>query len=208
MCRCSPSSCSFSLLRMRVMASRAWSRGSPNLESAPPVDCDSWVSGATPGMILISTRCGRVASCSSRSMSSKLSTTTVPTPASSAMVSSAVVLALPCWYIRSGGTPAARAMTSSPAPGHVDAQPRGGEQLVNGQAGQRLGGEHHLGVRVAGGQAVLEAAGLVPQPGLVHDVGGRAEAFGQVTDPHAADGQFPVRADRAVLGKEREQVAA
>ena len=101
---------------MRAIASRAWSRGSPNLESAPPVDCDSWVSGATPGMIRISTRCGRVASCSSRSMSSKLSTTTVATPASSAMVSSAVVLALPCRYIRSGRTPAARAMTSSPAP--------------------------------------------------------------------------------------------
>src|SRR6185369_4256241 len=54
--------------------------------------------------------------CSSRSMSSKLSTTTVATPASSAMVSSAAVLALPCRYIRSGRTPAARAMTSSPAP--------------------------------------------------------------------------------------------
>ena len=49
-------------------------------------------------------------------MSSKLSTTTVATPASSAIVSSAVVLALPCRYIRSGRTPAARAMTSSPAP--------------------------------------------------------------------------------------------
>ena len=60
---------------------------------------------------------------------------------------------------------------------------------------------------MAGGQAVLEAAGLVPQPGLVHYVGGRAEAFGEVTDSHAADGEFPVRAHRAVLGKEREQIA-
>jgi len=69
-----------------------------------------------PGMIRISTGCGRAASSSSRSMSSKLSTTTVPTPAWQAIVSSAVVLALPCRYMRSGGTPAARAMTSSPAP--------------------------------------------------------------------------------------------
>ena len=49
-------------------------------------------------------------------MSSKLSTTTVATPASSAMASSVVVLAFPCRYIRSGEAPAARAMTSSPAP--------------------------------------------------------------------------------------------
>ena len=89
-------------------------------------------------------------------MSSKLSTTTVATPASSAMVSSAVVLALPCRYIRSGEDPGGQGHDELARPGHVDAQPRGGEQLVNGQAGQRLGGEHHLGVRVAGGEAVLK----------------------------------------------------
>ena len=59
---------------------------------------------------------------------------------------------------------------------------------------------------MTGGQPVAHPAGLVPQAGLVHDVGGRAEAFGEVTDSDAADGQFPVRRDGTVLGKEREQI--
>jgi len=92
-------------------------------------------------------------------------------------------------------------------PGDIDAQPLGGEQRVNRQAGERLRREHHLGVRVAGGEPLAHPAGLVPQPGLVHDVGGRAEALGEVAHAHAADGQLPVWRDGAVLGEEREQVA-
>ena len=92
-------------------------------------------------------------------------------------------------------------------PGHVDAEPFFGGHLVHRQAGERLGGERHAGVRVAGGEAVLEPAGLGAQARLVHDVGGGAEALGEVAHADAADGQFPVRGDRAVLGEEREQVA-
>src|SRR5580693_6706895 len=54
-----------------------------------------------------------LARASSRSMSSM---TIRPTPASVAIVSSAVVLALPCITIRAGSTPPARAITSSPPP--------------------------------------------------------------------------------------------
>ena len=92
-------------------------------------------------------------------------------------------------------------------PGDVDAQSLGGQQLVSRQAGERLGGEHHLGVRVAGGEPVAHPTGLVPQARLVHDVGGRAETFGEVPGSDAADGKFPVRRDRAVLGKQGEQIA-
>ena len=60
---------------------------------------------------------------------------------------------------------------------------------------------------MAGGEAVLEPAGLGAQARLVHDVGGRAEALGELAHADAADGQLPVRGDRAVLGEEREQVA-
>ena len=72
---------------------------------------------------------------------------------------------------------------------------------------QRLQGEDHLGIRVTGGEPVAHPAGLIAQAGLVHDVGGRAEAFGEVADSDAADGQFPVWRDGTVLGKERKQVA-
>src|SRR6185437_6455438 len=92
-------------------------------------------------------------------------------------------------------------------PGHVDAEPFFGGHLVRRQAGERLGGERHTGVRVAGGEAVFEPAGLGAQARLVHDVGGGAEALGEVAHADAADGQLAVRGYRAVLGEEREQVA-
>ena len=60
---------------------------------------------------------------------------------------------------------------------------------------------------MTGGKPGAHPAGLVPQAGLVHDVGGRAEAFGEVADADAADNQFPVGRDGTVLGKEREQIA-
>ena len=93
-------------------------------------------------------------------------------------------------------------------PGDVDGQALGGEQLVDGQAGKRLGRPDHLGVAVPGGEPVPQAAGLVPQPGLVDDVRRSPELFGESGDADAADDEFPVRGDRAVLGEEREQVLA
>jgi len=61
---------------------------------------------------------------------------------------------------------------------------------------------------VPGREASTQAAGLVPQPGLVDDVRGCPEPFGESGDADAADDEFSVRSDRAVLGKEREQVQA
>jgi hypothetical protein len=46
---------------------------------------------------------------------------------------------------------------------------------------------------VPGGEPVSHPAGLRPQPGLVHDVGGRAEALGELGDGDAADQQLTVR---------------
>jgi hypothetical protein len=117
-----------------VIASRAWSRGSPNLESAPPVDCDSWVSGATPGMIRISTRCGGWPSFQPVDV-----VEVVHHHGADAGVQrhgqlggglGVAVLVHPL-----GRDPGGQGHDELARPGHVDAQPRGGEQLVNGQAG-------------------------------------------------------------------------
>ena len=91
-------------------------------------------------------------------------------------------------------------------PGHVDGQSLSLHELVGRQAGERFGREDHLGARVPGREAVTQAASLVPEPRLVDDVRGCPEPFGESGDADAADDELSVRSDRAVFGKEREQV--
>ena len=80
-----------------AISARASSGANPNFEPAWPVRIASCVSASTPGVTRSRTRCDRPPSSSaSRSASSPLSSTTVPTPASTAIASSARDFALPC----------------------------------------------------------------------------------------------------------------
>ena len=97
MCTWMPSKATAGERSRRSMSAGASPIGTPNLDSAWPVEMKAWVSPATSGLTRSSARTGGSgASASSRSTSSLLSTITQPTPTSSACRSSASDLALPC----------------------------------------------------------------------------------------------------------------
>jgi hypothetical protein len=115
---CRPSSRSRSLARIRAIASRAAGADRPNFDPSCPVACaacvDAWIPGITRTRQLCTRPAGTAAT--SRSTSSRLSTTTVPTPHRTASSISSVVLALPCSTSVAGSAPAASAVTISPPP--------------------------------------------------------------------------------------------
>ena len=77
----------------------------------------AWVSATMPGVTRRKTSCtvpARAAMRASRSISSRQSTTTMPTPAATAARSSSEDLLLPWNTIRPAGIPAASATASSP----------------------------------------------------------------------------------------------
>ena len=119
MCECSPISSSESEASTAATARAAEPsrREKPNFWSSCAVAMYSWVCASTPTVTRTSTGCttpALAATAVSRWISSKESTTTCPTPASTARVSSAVDLLLPCIPIRAVGKPAASATASSP----------------------------------------------------------------------------------------------
>ena len=73
-----------------------------------------------------------------------------PRDGAGAIRSSASDLALPCSTIRSGAKPAASARCSSPPEATSHHRPSCCEQREHRRAGERLGGEHHVEVGVAG----------------------------------------------------------
>ena len=117
-----PTSSTDGSARSRATASSAApeAKPNPNFESSCPVRTNSWVWASTPGVTRTSTAGPGVAPPRPltrpprRSISSKESTTILPTPVSTARASSASDLLLPCMTIRAGGTPARRATYSSP----------------------------------------------------------------------------------------------
>ena len=89
----------------------------PNFWSSCAVAMNSWVCASTPTVSRTSTGATTPrsrATASSRAISWNESSTTRPTPASTAATSSAVDLLLPCNAIRSAGKPARSATASSP----------------------------------------------------------------------------------------------
>ena len=76
--------------------------------------------------------------------------------------------------------------------GDVAAEPLARQDPQQRRAGQRLGGEVHLGGRVAGAERVAVLAGALAQALLVEDEGGRPELGGDVGEGAPADAQAPV----------------
>ena len=83
---------------------------------------------------------------SSRSSSTRLSTTMSPMPASSAICSSASLLALPCRWIFLGSKPALSARCSSPPEATSQASPSSAKSAQDRSGRKRLGGEVDLEV--------------------------------------------------------------
>ncbi len=114
---CSPTSESRSDFSTRRTASAASVSAKPNFWSSCAVAMNSWVWASTPTVTrtMTSTTTPRSrAMASSRAISWNESSTTRPTPASTAATSSAYDLLLPCNAIRPTGKPARSAMASSP----------------------------------------------------------------------------------------------
>jgi hypothetical protein len=119
-------------------------------------------------------------------MSSALSITIRPTPAASASPMSRSLLASPCRRTCCGSNPAASHRELARG-GDVAAEPLAREDAQDGRAGQRLGGEVHVGGRVAGAKLVAVLARAVAQAPLVEDEGGCPELGGDVGEGASAD---------------------
>ena len=106
------------LASMRRIAAAASVNDRPNFDPECPVSTWAWVSAVTSGITRTRTSWRRPAGtcASSRSMSSVLSTTTVPSPTSTASAISSSSLALPCSTRDAGSAPAAIAVMISPPP--------------------------------------------------------------------------------------------
>ena len=183
----SPSSSSRRWPRIRAIASSACSSGMPNFDASWPVAIASWVEAPTPGLMRSRTCWGRVASRSSRSMSSNESTTISPIPASRAARRSSSVFALPCSRIRSGGIPPRSASRSSFAADDVAAEALGGEDRGDAGGGERLEGEMDVDPAVQAGEGGDVGACRVPDPGLVHHEGRCPVPLGEVRERDASD---------------------
>jgi len=81
------------------------------------------------------------------------------------------------------------------AGGHVAGQPLLGQQPVDSRAGERLGGEQHVVIAVAGTQRVDERARPGPQIVLGHHVHGRPELAGQLERITTPDLDMPALVD-------------
>ena len=136
---------------------------------------------------------------SRRSMSSAPSMTMWPTPASSDMRSSASSRALPWWTIFAGVKAGAQREMQLARGGDVAAEALLREERHHRGGGEGLRREDDLDVVVAGGvaQRVAERAGARAQVVLRDDVGGRAEALGELEHVAAADLQAPAVVDAA-----------
>ncbi len=178
---------------IRSASARAASGGMPNLEPAWPVRMCSWVSASTPGTTRRSSR-GPPPSAWRRSASCSLSSTTVPTPASTAIRSSASDLALPCRYRRPGSNPARSARCSSPPEATSQPEPLLGEDAQDGRAREGLRREDDLaGAVVHPRQRVHERTRPGAQVVLAHHVGRGAELPSELAGVAAADAQHAVR---------------
>ena len=136
---------------------------------------------------------------SSRSTSSTLSITTVPTPASSGQLAARPRTSrCRAGRCRPGSKPARRARCSSPPEATSHAEALLGEDAQHRGAREGLGGEHHLaGAVVDLGQRARELARPGTQVVLGHDVGGRPELARELERVAAADAEHAVR-DRGV----------
>ena len=115
---------------------------------------------------------------SSRSMSSKLSTTTRPTPCSTASSSSSSVLALPCrTSLRRVGARLERGEDLAAA-GDVEVQTLLDHDPLNGRARERLRRERDVGTRPAAAERGEVVAGPLTQ-GVLGDDDGRGAELGR-----------------------------
>ena len=129
---------------------------------------------------------------SSRSMSSKLSTTTRPRPCSTASSSSSSVLALPCMTSRAGIGARLDGGEDLAAARDVEVQALLDHHPLNRRARERFRRERQIAARPAAAERVEVVARPVPQRVLGDDDGGGAELGGHVVEPAPADHQGAV----------------
>ena len=162
----------------------------PNFESAWPVEIAWCVSPATPGVTRISTswRAPRSAATrSSRSRSSKRVEHDVADAGLERLAQLALGLGVAVQVDPRRVEAAAQRERELAAGGDVAGQALLGQHPVDRRAGERLGGEQHVEVVVAGGQRVEERAGAGAQVVLGHDVRRRAELARELDRVAAAD---------------------
>ena len=130
-------------------------------------------------------------------MSVWLSTTTCPTPASTASAISCADFALPCRWIRAGSKPALSAMASSPPEATSQARPSSLQDAQHRRARERLGGEVDLEVLAARGVGGDEGPRALAHVVLDDDVGRRAELARQLDRVASAQLEVPGLGDPA-----------
>ena len=187
---CSPTSVSASAFNTRWAASAASLVGPPVIEkpnfwSSCAVAMNSWVCASTPTVSRIIT--GTVAprsraTASSRAISCSESTTTYPTPASTAATSSSIDLLLPWNAIRSRREARPQRDRELATAADVQAQPLVGDPAGDLRAQERLGGVVHRPRAERGG----ELRRTRPEVGLVDDEERCAVPLREVADVHAA----------------------
>ena len=139
---CSPTSDSPSDFSTRRTASAASGSAKPNFWSSCAVAMNSWVCASTPTVrrtITSATAPRSRAIASSRAISWNESSTTRPTPASTAAASSAGDLLLPCNVIRSAGNPARKRDGQLAAAADVEREALLGDPARHLRAEERLG---------------------------------------------------------------------
>lgn len=164
----------------------------PNFWSSWAVAMNSWVCASTPTVTRICTGWrtpSSSATCATRTISSKESSTIRPTPASTARRISAVVLLLPWKAIRAAGDPGVQRGGQLAAGADVEVEPLLVQPADDGAGEERLARVEDVGV---GPEGVAPGAAAGPEVGLVQEEGGGAELLGEAGDRQAADGQHAV----------------
>ena len=109
-----------------------------------------------------------------------------PTPASTAILSSASVFAFPCSTMFAGSTPGVQRDDKLSPTGDVEPESLLRHQREHGRARIGLRREHHLRVRPPLGERIPEGLAHVrAQAALVDDVGGRPEGLRHIVQPAA-----------------------
>ena len=139
-------------------------------------------------------------------MSSVLSTTTVPSPDSTARATSSSSLALP-WSTSEGRIRAgSQGRHDLAAPGHVEPEALLDHDALDRRARERLRREHDARPRPSRGEALAVGAGPRPESGLVHHQCGRPVRRRHLVEAHAAHGERPVGVERRGRREEAEQL--